>query len=89
MIQELLDNLTSEDASVRAKAGAEAGSFALGLKTLDYQTKSDFERLCRQASSYSDWPESEQFRFRILIRGVRAAAKASGKMIGKDGWPIQ
>lgn len=88
MIQEILDALTSADAQIRRNAGVEAGNFALGLKTLDLQSQHDFEHLCRQVDAYPEWPESEQHRFRILIQGVRVAAKKAGKLFDSKGNPI-
>lgn len=88
MLQDMLDNLTDTDAGVRLRASAEVGNFALGLRTLDSQTKHDFERLCRQADTYSVWPDSEQARFSRLIQSVRAAAQKEGKLFDTAGNPI-
>lgn len=88
MIQDILNNLTCLDAKERVNASVQAGDFALSLKTLGLQTKSDFERLCRQANSYPEWPESEQVRFRHLIQSVRVAARKEGKLFDSNGRPI-
>lgn len=88
MIQDALDNLTHSDADTRLRASVEVGDFASRLKTLDFQTAHDFERLRRQAHSYSDWPEHEQHRFRMMIQGVRVSAKKEGKLFDSKGFPI-
>lgn len=88
MIQDALKNLTHSDADTRARASAEVGDFASILKSLDFQTKHDFERLHRQAVTYPDWPEHEQHRFRRMIQGVLAAAKKDGKLFDSKGFPI-